>query len=562
MSENSTDGAPGKVVVVGSGLAGLATALGASLRGFEVTVLEAADLVGGAAAYSGGQVWVGANHVARRQGIEDSIELTERYLRAIAADHPEVLDEAAMHRWLQVAPIAAEYWEQVGAIEWEVIPGFEDYHNTADGALGEGRYLTNKVFDGRKLGEWRQRLRVTPHFPVGVRYEDMLKKGRRQATVDLPQHPGLPAFGMRGDGPAEEAGDPLTFGTGVVASFLHRVLQEDRVTILTGRRVVELLTDGDRVVGARAEGADGATSDHHGVVVLATSTYDWNPDQVREFLGIDPEHFGSVAPQSIRGDGIDLARSVGAAIVKMPPGAVPLIPGWDAPSSSSAAKLHPFAMGPEYAMPHSMMVDRHGRRFANDSYWVDIVAKLMAPGADHFPFFLIWDEQHHRKYGLGETAPGEDYPAELVTSAPTLAELGRALGIDGDELERTARTFSEHAARGEDPEFGRGTVDHVNSMSGDPGNEPNPVLGPIEEPPFHGMRLRLLGTAIGSTGISVDADAHVLDESGRVIPGLYAAGAAAAITTMGTGYNSGFSLARGITHAYLIAEELAGNPVP
>jgi predicted oxidoreductase len=70
-------------------------------------VFESADLVGGAAAFSGGQVWVGANHVARRQGIEDSLELAERYVRAIAHDHPELLDERAMLRWLSTSPAAA-----------------------------------------------------------------------------------------------------------------------------------------------------------------------------------------------------------------------------------------------------------------------------------------------------------------------------------------------------------------------------------------------------------------------------------------------------------------------
>ena len=73
------------VIVVGAGLSGLATALGAALHGRRVTVFEAADQVGGAAAYSGGQVWVGANHVAAREGIDDDLQRAERYVRDIAA---------------------------------------------------------------------------------------------------------------------------------------------------------------------------------------------------------------------------------------------------------------------------------------------------------------------------------------------------------------------------------------------------------------------------------------------------------------------------------------------
>ena len=97
-------------------------------------------------------------------------------------------------------------------------------------------------------------------------------------------------------------------------------------------------------------------------------------------------------------------------------------------------------------MPHSMIVDAAGKRFCDDSYWVDIVARGLAPDDPHLPFFLVWDEQHHRKYGLGATRPGEPYPEELVTSAPALGELAAALGIDGAQLERTAASFSDHAA--------------------------------------------------------------------------------------------------------------------
>src|SRR3954465_5732278 len=111
-----------RVIVVGAGLSGLATALGAALQGRDVTVFEAAELVGGAAAYSGGQVWVGANHVAAREGIDDDLERAESYVRHLAHAAPELLDVAAMHRGLTVSPVAMRYWEDVGAIRWAVIP--------------------------------------------------------------------------------------------------------------------------------------------------------------------------------------------------------------------------------------------------------------------------------------------------------------------------------------------------------------------------------------------------------------------------------------------------------
>lgn len=539
--DRATGAAADHVIVVGAGLSGLATALGASLQGSSVTVFEAAGKVGGAAAYSGGQVWIGANHVAAREGIDDDLGRVERYVRAIASvGDPALLDEHAMLRWLTTAPHAAKYWEEVGAISWALIPGLVDYHSHADGALGVGRYLTNELIDGSVLGDWRARLRVSPHFPVGATYDEVLAKGRRRALVEL----------------ADDGSDPLTFGTGVVASFLVRVLREERIELLTSHPVVQLLRDeSGAVCGAVAQGPDGAV-ERRGPVVLATSSYDWDPQLVDELLGIEPENFGSVAPRSLRGDGIKLARSVGASIARIPTIRVPMLPGWEADNEPG------FTYGPEYALPHAITVDCAGKRFCDDSYYIDMMIRALNPEERHLPCFLIWDDQHRRAYGFGETPPGGEYPDGFAESAGTLRELGERLGIDGPQLEATAAAFNAVAQAGEDPEFGRGTVPFVRSYAGDPAHEPNPLLGPVSEPPFYGKRLRIVGTGIGSSGVHIDGDGHVLDEAGEAITGLYAVGSCAALTSSGEGYNSGFALGRGLTLAYLVSHELGAQLVP
>jgi len=73
-SPRDSDAAAPPVIIVGAGLSGLATAIGVALKGRRAVVFESAELVGGAAAYSGGQVWIGANHVAERNGIDDSLD--------------------------------------------------------------------------------------------------------------------------------------------------------------------------------------------------------------------------------------------------------------------------------------------------------------------------------------------------------------------------------------------------------------------------------------------------------------------------------------------------------
>lgn len=550
---------PDPVIVVGAGLSGLATALGVAVRGCPAVVLEAADLVGGASALSGGQVWVGANHVEERDRIADSRELTEQYVRAIGRAFPDLLDEVALDRWLTVAPEAMAYWERIGAVDWEVIPELADYHDEAPGALAEGRYLTSAAFDGGRLGPWRDRLRVSPYFPVGLSYAEMYLKGRRSATLDagaapddeqIADHVGVPAFGRTDVRQrAESSTDTLTFGTGLVAWFLARVLREPDVDLRLSSPVVRLLADDTGVHGVRVAGPAGEY-DLHGPVVLATSSFDGDPDLVRELLGLEPDDFGTLAPDSVRGDGLRLARAVGADTVRIPATCVPMPPGWRTPDGQGSAN------GPEYALPHAMIVDRSGNRFCDDSYWVDIVRRGLDPADPHVPFFLVWDEQHHRAYGLGATGPGEPYPDGQVTTAATLAELGEALGIDGAQLQRTADRFNAGARTGADPDFGRGSVPFILRFAGDPAHRPSPVLGEVAEPPFHGVRLVYVGTGIGMSGVRIDADAHVLDATGGPVDGLYAVGSVAGYSTMGGAYNSGFALSRGLTHAYLVAQEL------
>jgi len=238
MSDDAA-GSEERVIVIGGGLSGLATALGAALRGRRVTVFESAGLLGGAAAYSGGQVWVGANHVAERDGIHDDLARAERYVTGIAHARPELLDVAAMRRWLTAAPEAMRHWERVGAVRWKVISGLADYHADVRGAAADGRYLTTEPVAAGSLGTWRSRLRISPYFGMGTTYSELFEQGRRQtaARVDT---------------------SALTFGTGLVAGFLAKVIDHGKVEILTSHRVTELLTGDDgTVAGARADGPAG-----------------------------------------------------------------------------------------------------------------------------------------------------------------------------------------------------------------------------------------------------------------------------------------------------------------
>lgn len=550
------------LVVVGAGLAGLATAIAAAEHGCRVIVLEAAERVGGAAAYSGGMVWVPNNDLMARDGLSDCLDDAIAYIEAVAGDDERCFDRRAMRRWLETAPRAARFFEECGAVAWQMIPNMPDYYEVR-GAKPEGRSLT-AVFDGARLGAWRDRIRISPHFPVGTTYDELFGLAQ-PSNADATETRGFSSFRYAGAsadvatyfsssvgrvGAGVKPADCLSFGTGVVAGFVARAAAHRRISIRLSQRVRSLIVEDGAVVGARVETADG-TVEYRGPVALATSGYDWNPALVSRYLTLDADDAGSVAPNTLRGDGIGLAEAVGAQIVSFPPGSVPMLPGFRIDDGT-------YRYSHEHAYPHCFLVDRSGQRFCDDSYYRDIAARALDPVSRRLPIYLIWDEQHHRRYGGVNTPPAGTYPS-LVSSAQTLRELGHVLGIDGSGLERTAAEFNVRAVHGEDPVFGRGSVAAVRRFSGDPAHELHPNTAPVAQPPYFGLRCRLIQTGIGMSGIRIDGDGQALDAGGRPIAGLWAVGAAAAFTTSGIGYTSGYSLSRAIALGLLVGQAAASG---
>ena len=535
-------------IVVGGGLGGLATAIAAAERGLRVTILEAAEKVGGAAAYSAGVVWSPANHVMLREGVQDSVENAATFVQATADRYPELLDEAAMDRFLTTSPRAIQYFEDLGVVEWKIIPAMPDSHSDAPGWTEYGRYLS-AVFDVDLLGEWRAKLRHTPHFPYQTNYWEIHQNtGSTPAALTPTSESGTTVAAHDPPGPKHgQAPNLLGFGTGVVANFLHYASRRRDITIRLEHRVRNLLFEDGLVTGVEADTPSGPRT-FRGKVVLATSGFDWDRSLVKRFTGFDPEDVGSMAPPTNRGDGFRLAASAGADLIQFPARSAPYIPGY------FSKKEGAFLGREEYTYPHTFIVNARGERFCDDSYYGALAWEALSPEAHHFPIYMIWDEEHHRRYGGVGAEPGGTYEEGIVESAATMRELAVKLGIDGDRLERTAEEFNGPAATAADPRFGRGSDPYVRRFYGDPAHELHPNIAPVATPPFFGMRLRLNMVSISMTGVRTDPDGRVLNLDGRAVPNLYAVGAAAAFTATGTGYQGGFSLGRALTMGLTVAE--------
>ncbi|KAF2099294.1 3-ketosteroid-1-dehydrogenase [Rhizodiscina lignyota] len=535
MTKNEYD-----VVVVGSGASGLSAAIRAHDLGLRVVILEAYNKVGGSSAFSAGQVWVGKNHLMIREGIEDTLEETRAYVKALN-DDPSKLDEQLLEQWITEAPRVLEDLERCQAMKWELIRDFPDYYYPqVAGSKSSGRYLAAAPLDGAALGELRPKLLYSPHHPPGPTYAEIFGIGGDINKLDA-------LIAQR------QAEDVLTMGTGVAAHLLVG-LRRRGVPILTGHRGIKLVRNNDAVTGIECKTSDGRTT-FNGTVILATGSYDWNFDLVNQYSEMRREETGSVAPPGIRGDGHLMAREIGADIVKMPIDRAMHIPGY------RMASPHQDDLGFRYGAstmgwPHSMLVDSTGKRFCDDSYYRSVVTAI-ATGKGTNPFFLVWDEDHHQKYGLPPAGPGQPYPGEMkVSTAPSLRELASKLNIDADTFVASVERFNKYAKEGKDPDFKRGENDWAVKFLGDPSHKPSSLLGPIERGPFFGMNWRILNTGIGNAGVRTGLNGQVLDTAGNVISGLYAIGVVSSPSMMGTGYNSGFSVCRGLVFGYLAVEHI------
>jgi 3-oxosteroid 1-dehydrogenase len=212
--------------------------------------------------------------------------------------------------------------------------------------------------------------------------------------------------------------------------------------------------------------------------------------------------------------------------------------------------------------PRTIYVDAGGRRFVNESNSYMEVGKAMYERdrtTAAVPCWLVFDDRYRKRYAHVRSSPGR-FPRQLLESdrlkqAWTLKDLALQCGIDPVGLAETVERFNEHAAKGVDPDYGRGASAY-NRALGDPNRKVHPCLGPIDEPPYYACDV-VPGDIGTCGGLVTDEQARVLDQEGRPIEGLYATGNNTA-TVMGRHYlGPGASIANSMVFGYLAARHAA-----
>ncbi|MGH8792849.1 MAG: FAD-binding protein [Stackebrandtia sp.] len=341
------------------------------------------------------------------------------------------------------------------------------------------------------------------------------------------------------------AAGQVAMGQGLVAGLLHGC-RDAGVRLLRGCQAESLIVEASgRVNGIRAAGHDMPARLG---VVLACGGFDQEPRLRRQLL--DGPYHHPVAPPVGRGAALRLAGGAGAALSHTGESwSWPVRPASGAPWPDGTPRFD--LVVAERVLPHSLWVDTHGRRFVDESAHNCALAFAHVDPATgrprHLPAWAIVDSQYRRRYPLAGVMPTQPTPEE-VAEADDLNSLAAHIGVDGGTLEETVRRFNTYAEAGCDPDFARGYTAY-DRYWGDPA-APHPNLGPLSQSPYFAVPI-LPGLVGTKGGLDIDADANVLDWNGETIPGLYAAGNAAAATigpgTVSAGSTVGSAIAWGFT---------------
>lgn len=527
------------VAIIGAGGAGLAAGIAARNSEMSATVFEASDMVGGTFAYSTGLIWAPATSKAVALGLHDTPEDGARHIDHLSAGRNEYDLTLAFAEASGPALDRLEGW----GVPYEVVRSYPDYYAEAPAGKMEGRYLASPIFDTRTLSEdWAARLIRSPIYDRMPTSWPEVQSWGGFGTVARWDHHLLAR--RRKDG-------WVGFGTATVGWLLNSALSFG-VEIALNHRLQGLEHRGGEWILTFNDGENSRRVAAKNVI-LATGAYDWNTRMQRMF---DP--YPSAAPAgmpSVDGEAILLALEAGASFSSLS-GQI-LVPALSIPGEELNGKPLRRLFVREPAFPGSLVVNRGGRRFADESFYRDLVAGINHLDAksqqyvNHESYF-VFDQAWKDKYWLGSVAPGEA-PAWLIT-AESPGALAKTLGLDGQEFQRTLEQYNVYATKGVDPDYDRGGSAYARN-NGDRDIAPNPCLRPLQGT-LYAMPLELT-TVGGRGGLRYDANARVLDWRDSPLPGLYCAGNAGAALVEGYWYNSGIANARAFTFALQAVEHLA-----
>jgi 3-oxosteroid 1-dehydrogenase len=537
----------------------MAAALAALDSGIEPLIVEKQGLVGGSTGLSGGMVWLPPNPLMRADGIPDSHEDGLAYFDDVVGDIGEPSSLARREMFLTAGFEMINFLIRKG-VRLVRCPGWSDYYPNHKGGNEAGRAIEGIPYDAAVLGTWSDKVQPSMAKSYGG---FVLKTNELRAVQYFNRSPRAFAVATRVFARTRAAKlrrqDLLTNGASLIGQMLKALIDlRGEPPIWTEAPMEDLIVDEGRVIGARVthNGAPLNIEARKGVL-LAAGGFSRNADMRRRYGGEQPnDGRWSIANAGDTGEVLQTAMRLGAKTDL-------LDEAWWLPSifiadGGDAAR----ALGSGRQRPGAIYVDGTGRRFCNESNsYVEVGKAMYANKA--VPCWMVFDEGYIHRYVSGanpfkkRSLPEELIDRGAVLRGNTIADLARQMDVPAGALEQTVKRFNGFAAKGLDPDFGRGQSAY-NDCLGDPGYRTNAAIGPLDKAPYYATKV--VPADVGTCGgLVANEYAQVLDENDRVIEGLYATGNITA-TVMGRNYlGAGGSIAYTMVFGYVAARHAAGR---
>ncbi|MFT4046405.1 MAG: FAD-dependent oxidoreductase [Solimonas sp.] len=534
-------------IIVGSGAGSFVAALVLRGAGKRVLIVEKADLVGGTTATSGGVMWIPDNRFMKEAGVPDSREQAIAYLDAVVgavADNGAGMPGASRARriaFVDAAPRMIDFLVEQG-IRLRRVPSYPDHYD-APGASLPGRAVVSELFDIKRLGAWKDKLR--PGFlPLPANLDEamqlpLMKRSKAAKKV---------LFRILGRALVDKltGRQRATAGQALQAQMLNAALKAG-VEIRTQTKVDELIVDDGRVTGVVAGGQRITAT--LGVLINAGG-FARNQRMLDQYAPGVRSEWTSVIEEDL-GELIEAGQRVGAAVAQMDQRI-----GMQITLPPDAKRVKPNL---DTSKPHAIVVDGGGVRYMRESGApTDICRKMLERNktVPAVPSYLIVDSQYVDTYMLAGSMPGPKKPqawfdSKTLHKADTLEALATDCGLPAAALRSTVDRYNEQVRRGVDEDFHRG--EHAfDEWSGDPLQAEHKTLGTIEQGPFYAMPM-YPGDVSTFGGLVCDVHARVLRADGSAIEGLYATGTSAASVMGPVEGGPGGSIGPAMTWAWLAA---------
>lgn len=556
------------LLVIGAGAAGMSAALFGKLNNLDVLLCEKGTQVGGTTATSGGTVWAPGSHLSVKAGVPDDIEQARIFLKSVVGSRG---GEHIRDAFLDSSPKMILDLDEKTSVKLNACLAHPDYVKNQPGEAFGGRALAPAEFDGSLLGaDFKY---VKPPRPEFMGLGGMMVNRNELNALLNPFSSGtnfmttlkvvLPYFLSR---LRFSRGTRLVMGNALVGSLFYN-LKQQQVPVWLQSPLQELIYNNGEVVGAKIlHDQKIVTVKARKSVVLATGGVGWNK-QLRKQLFPQGLIEDSLSPKSNTGDGLSLAKQIGAQID----------PSVDSSVLYFPCSIHTHKNGYKAIWPHIILdrakpgviaVNTDGKRFVNesDSYHDFCMAQIKSnQGKEKVVSYLICDHKSIQKYGLGFILPGAKklnyyLREQYLFSADNLDDLAKKVGIHASQLKQTVDRYNSFAESGVDPDFHKGSG-VMNRFNGDPEIQPNPCLGRIEQGPFYALPVTPMDCA-SSGGLAGDEFGRVLDDQNQPIKGLFACGNDLSSIFKGTYPGPGTTLGPGMVFAWRIAQFVSGKLNP